>query len=144
MNMVLDHLKEPLIYLTEKKAHSNFHVSKQVLQFKETFMNISESFILQKQRPVMTKNKQIKAFIAENYPLYKRLKRKMLNSEFFLNLQLCKLIYKVRSIFRKLLIKVKTQRNYLIHLNSIKLNCCHQIIVAKFHPTFFILNLTNN
>ena len=92
MNMVLDHLKEPLIYLTEKKAHSNFHVSKQVLQFKETFMNISESFILQKQRPVMTKNKQIKAFIAENYPLYKRLKRKMLNSEFFLNLQLCKLI----------------------------------------------------
>ena len=49
-------------------------------------MDIFENFILQKQPSVITKNKQIKAFVAEKHLLQKRLKRKMLNSNLIIKL----------------------------------------------------------
>ena len=70
-------------------------------------MNIFENFIPhetitynEKDPPLMTK--QIKRLIAEKNALYKRLKRRILNSKLPDKLDACKLNYKVQSIFFKL------------------------------------------
>ena len=61
--------KRAIDLFDREKTHSNFDASKQILQFNETVMDIFENFILQKQPSVITKNKQIKAFVAEKHLL---------------------------------------------------------------------------